>query len=102
MNTSTLQQARKLIALLASEDPNLTAAELLERIDELVEGVDAATERSTCRNCGKPIEQRPNEDGWVHCNPARNRGCRAASFDYEAEEAWDSSLARHWKARPMA
>ncbi|KOG57977.1 hypothetical protein ADK75_00825 [Streptomyces virginiae] len=102
MNASTLQNARRLIALLATEDPEMTALELLERIDELAASISSATERSECRNCRKPIELGPGAVNWVHCNPARNRGCRAASFDYDAESAWDESLARSWKAQPSA
>ncbi|MFD7916618.1 MULTISPECIES: hypothetical protein [unclassified Streptomyces] len=100
MNASTLQNARRLVALLATEDPDMSARELLERIDELAASISSATERSECRNCKKPIELSPGEDNWVHCNTARNRGCRAASFDYDAESAWDESLARSWKAQP--
>lgn len=58
LNASTVQNARRLVALLATEDPEMSARELLER--------------------------------------------RAASFDYEAESAWDESLDRSWKAQPSA
>lgn len=102
LNESTLQNTRRLVALLASEDPDTSARELLERIDELAARISSATERSECRNCRKPIEQGPGEENWVHCNAARNRGCRAASFDYDAESAWDESLSRSWKAQPSA
>jgi hypothetical protein len=51
-----------------------------------------------CRHCHKPITA--IGERWTH-DRYGNVGCRAASFDADAEDAWDESLSRSWKASPM-
>jgi len=61
--------------------------------------------RATCKHCNQPITQMLGAN-WLHDDPDRCRGCRAAS--YRSDEAlyengtnhWDDSLDRRWNATP--
>lgn len=52
--------------------------------------------RPKCRSCPQTIML--VEERWVHTDPDRSRGCRAAS--YREGVGWDESLSRTAKAMP--
>ncbi len=102
MRPFTLQDALRdvhgLLDTLVEQDPEITGRALLDRLAGMIAVGDNATERGTCR-CGKPIVLPPGFDDWVHDTSARERGCRAAT--YEEGQGWDDSVSTSWKARPM-
>ena len=62
-------------------------------------------QRATCKKCDQPIMRMPGAK-WLHDDPDRSRGCRAASYRSgvalydEGRSHWDDRLARSWNATP--
>lgn len=63
-----------------------------------------------CRWCGKPVAHSQSKSAFVHIDDegvpvSMGRGCRSASYDYDApegEEPRDMRLKPHWKASPKS
>lgn len=68
-------------------------------IGAFVAGLERLVDHAECRWCHKPISMyRRSEDSfWVHDDPTRMRGCRAASFD---GKGWNDALPKDRKATP--
>jgi hypothetical protein len=76
---------------------------VLEELDYLVRlhqnmkrhAMVALAPKVNCAKCGRRIVD-DGDDDWWHINDEgrRDRHCRAASFDNDADEAWDESVPR--------
>lgn len=78
------------------EHPDMSGAELLDKLRGMRSALEGSAERATCRHCGHPIYSLG--DRWQHEGESGNVGCRAASFDRLG--TWDDSLDKAWKASP--
>ena len=92
-----LRDVHELLSALVEQDPEITGRALVDRLAGMITAADDATERATCR-CGKAIILPPGFTDWVHDTSARERGCRAATF--QGGQGWDDSVSTSWKARP--
>lgn len=92
-----LHDVHSLLSAIVEQDPEITGQGLLDRLAGVIAAADDSTERSTCR-CGKAIILPPGFTDWVHDTSARERGCRAATF--QAGQGWDDSVSTSWTAKP--
>jgi Zn-finger protein len=86
----------QMLDVLRNFSPDMTIGKFIAHVERLVT-------HDECLHCHQPISALESYRGnpvWVHDNPGRMRGCRAASFRVGREEGWDESLSKVWKATP--
>lgn len=95
---SAAQYAYETVAGLLREEPDLTAAEVLEFLQANVERLRPdPPRRETCR-CGAEIILHLGV-GWLHTSMDQMRGCRAASENGTGRH--NESLNYRWMAEPV-
>lgn len=84
-----------MLDMLRESDPKTTVGEFVATLGGMVA-------HDECLYCHKPISRfRVSDDRpWVHDDPSRMRGCRAASFDCDGRDGWNDALPKEWKATP--
>lgn len=99
----------RVVQSMVADEPGVAGHTVLARLELEVAAMEAQAEgavtasapaRTECAKCGAPIETRAGDRStWIHSSDG-SRGCRAATFDNGAEQAWNDSIPRSWMATP--